>query len=102
MGKAVLPRTLLASKIAGIPILRPKKKAKTTTAPISWASSSVETYFIVAPFEEAGVLLSSPTPIFTTAALPELLKEFVQLKKNLRSSRHFFESLGLQDQHRVF
>lgn len=81
VGKAILPRTLLALKIVGIPILRPKKKAKTTTAPISWASSSVETYSIVAPFEEAGVLLSSPTPISTTAALPELLKESCNLRK---------------------
>lgn len=82
MGKAVLPRPPLASGVMGILIPRPKKKAKTATAPTSRAPPSVETSFIVAHSEEAEVLLSSPTPIFTTAVLPELFRSSGNLRQS--------------------
>ncbi|KAB2625986.1 TMV resistance protein N-like [Pyrus ussuriensis x Pyrus communis] len=103
-----LPQPPLASRVTGIPICRPKKKIKTTTAltiitvPTSRAPPSIETSSITTPSEETGALPFFPSPISIIATLPELFKEFGQLKTKLKSTRRPSESSGFQEQHQVF
>ncbi|KAB2608814.1 TMV resistance protein N-like [Pyrus ussuriensis x Pyrus communis] len=75
-----------------LPILLGRPFMKTARTKID-ASSSVETTSTITPFEGAGALPPSPALISTTTSLPELFKEFWQLKIKLRSSK------ALRDQH---
>ncbi|KAB2631278.1 S2-RNase [Pyrus ussuriensis x Pyrus communis] len=87
-----------SGKVTGIPILRPKK---TITAATS-ASGSFPSISTEAASKGANVMLHPLASILATTSLPELVKEFGQIKTKLRSPMRHSKPQLLQDSHRVF
>ncbi|KAM1486180.1 hypothetical protein ACFX2I_000411 [Malus domestica] len=84
-----LSRPFKAFGVTGIPIPQPRKVV--TTAPKSSPFIFVEDASTAATFRGARVMPSPLASIPATASLPELVREFGQIKTKLRSPRCPFE-----------
>ncbi|KAM1409052.1 hypothetical protein ACFX2I_009493 [Malus domestica] len=102
MRKVVLHQPCKASGVTGILIPRPRKVATATSTSESLPSISTEADSTVAASGRAAVILPPLASIPAMASLPELVREFGQIKTRLRSPMSLFEPQNLQDQHRVF
>lgn len=99
----VIPKPPKASSVTGIPISRSKKTVATAAhssglsplLPAEVASSA-------ATFVGGGVMPLPLASILAIASLPELVREFGQIKTKLRSPRRPSEPQTLQDSHQVF
>lgn len=95
MSKTALPQPPKAPRVTWILIPQPRKVD--VAAPKSSPSIFVEVVFATTAFKDARVIPHPLESIPATASLPELVREFRQIRIKLRSPRCPFEPQHLQD-----